>query len=284
MTVPRISVVVPFYQQRGSAGGLPGIHRRADVRPTSRSSWSTTGRPTAAPPSPRPRRRPTRGLPCSRCLTAALATRATAVSSGPRGVPGLRRRAMTPCRRMPTSGCCTRWRIRARTSSPATCSASARWASPSRPARQGHQGPPKTGTHISRTPDAVLRRLGVEQAVPQVVLGHARPGLSRGHGLGGPPPDDPGARAGPGGGHHPRPDLLLARAGHGRAVDHRSPAPTSSNYTDRINALLVIDAFLRSRKPAQLVRQHQRKALVNDVWLYVGELGRTSRRSSRPSS
>jgi CDP-glycerol glycerophosphotransferase len=48
-----------------------------------------------------------------------------------------------------------------------------------------------------------------------------------------------------------------------------------SNYRDRINVLLFIDSFLRSHKPARMVRQHQRKALVNDVWLYVGELGRT---------
>jgi len=48
-----------------------------------------------------------------------------------------------------------------------------------------------------------------------------------------------------------------------------------SNYRDRINVLLFIDSFLRSHKPARMVRQHQRKALDNDVWLYVGELGRT---------
>ncbi|HEX3489239.1 MAG TPA: bifunctional glycosyltransferase family 2 protein/CDP-glycerol:glycerophosphate glycerophosphotransferase [Streptosporangiaceae bacterium] len=51
-----------------------------------------------------------------------------------------------------------------------------------------------------------------------------------------------------------------------------------SNYTDRISVLLFIDAFLRSHKPASMVREHQRKALDNDVWLYVGELGRTSQR------
>jgi CDP-glycerol glycerophosphotransferase len=49
-----------------------------------------------------------------------------------------------------------------------------------------------------------------------------------------------------------------------------------SNYIDRIDALLAIDTFLRPRRPARLVRQHQRKALVNDIWLYVGELGRTT--------
>jgi CDP-glycerol glycerophosphotransferase len=48
-----------------------------------------------------------------------------------------------------------------------------------------------------------------------------------------------------------------------------------SNYRDRVTALLTIDSFLRSHKPARMVRQHQRKALFNDVWLYVGELGRT---------
>jgi CDP-glycerol glycerophosphotransferase len=48
------------------------------------------------------------------------------------------------------------------------------------------------------------------------------------------------------------------------------------NYTDRIDALLAIDAFLRGRPPGRLLRQHQHKALANDIWLYVGELGRTT--------
>ncbi len=48
-----------------------------------------------------------------------------------------------------------------------------------------------------------------------------------------------------------------------------------SNYRDRIHALLNIDSFLREHKPHKMVRQHQRKALINDVWLYVGELART---------
>ncbi len=49
-----------------------------------------------------------------------------------------------------------------------------------------------------------------------------------------------------------------------------------SNFRDRISALLNIDSFLRERPPARLLRQHQRKALVNDLWLYVGDLSRTS--------
>ncbi len=47
-----------------------------------------------------------------------------------------------------------------------------------------------------------------------------------------------------------------------------------SNFRDRITALLAIDAFLRERGTPRLLRQHQRKALVNDVWLYVCEVSR----------
>ncbi len=49
-----------------------------------------------------------------------------------------------------------------------------------------------------------------------------------------------------------------------------------SNFADRIAALLAIDGFLRQRGMPRLLRQHQRKALVNDVWLYVCELSRTT--------
>jgi CDP-glycerol glycerophosphotransferase len=48
------------------------------------------------------------------------------------------------------------------------------------------------------------------------------------------------------------------------------------NFRDRITALLAIDAFLRERGPARLVAEHQRKALFNDLWLYVPDLSRTS--------
>jgi CDP-glycerol glycerophosphotransferase len=49
------------------------------------------------------------------------------------------------------------------------------------------------------------------------------------------------------------------------------------NFRDRITALRNIDAFLRERRSGGLLRDHQRKALVNDLWLYVGDLSRTSR-------
>ncbi len=45
-----------------------------------------------------------------------------------------------------------------------------------------------------------------------------------------------------------------------------------ANLRDRITALLNIDSFLAEHAPAKLLRQHQRKALVNDLWLYVRDL------------
>ncbi len=48
------------------------------------------------------------------------------------------------------------------------------------------------------------------------------------------------------------------------------------NLRDRIAALLAIDTFLRSHAPAKTLRQHQHKALVNDLWLYVRDLSRVS--------
>jgi CDP-glycerol glycerophosphotransferase len=48
------------------------------------------------------------------------------------------------------------------------------------------------------------------------------------------------------------------------------------NLRDRITALLAIDGFLREHAPRRTLRQHQRKALVNDLWLYVRDLYRVS--------
>jgi CDP-glycerol glycerophosphotransferase len=48
------------------------------------------------------------------------------------------------------------------------------------------------------------------------------------------------------------------------------------NLRDRITALLAIDEFLAAKAPAKTLRQHQRKALVNDLWLYVRDLYRVS--------
>ena len=48
------------------------------------------------------------------------------------------------------------------------------------------------------------------------------------------------------------------------------------NLRDRVTALLAIDEFLRGHAPARTLRAHQRKALVNDLWLYVRDLCRVS--------
>ena len=48
------------------------------------------------------------------------------------------------------------------------------------------------------------------------------------------------------------------------------------NLRDRVTALLAIDAFLREHATRKTLRQHQRKALVNDLWLYVRDLYRVS--------
>jgi CDP-glycerol glycerophosphotransferase len=49
-----------------------------------------------------------------------------------------------------------------------------------------------------------------------------------------------------------------------------------ANFRDRITALRVIDDFLRTRRPRHMLRDHQHKALINDVWLYIPDLVRTT--------
>lgn len=49
-----------------------------------------------------------------------------------------------------------------------------------------------------------------------------------------------------------------------------------SNFRDRITAMRVIDEFVGQHLSSRLVREHQRKALLNDLWLYVPDLGRAS--------
>src|SRR5260370_4123397 len=45
-----------------------------------------------------------------------------------------------------------------------------------------------------------------------------------------------------------------------------------SNLRDRMTALNAIDAFIAGHSTAKLLRAHQRKALKNDLWLYVQDL------------
>src|SRR6266699_3419880 len=76
-------------------------------------------------------------------------------------------------------------------------------------------------------------------------------------------------------------DVITDPVYHWRDRDKGAPSITQSrsdfgNFRDRITALTMIDDFLRERGTPAMLRQHQRKALVNDVWLYVGDLPGTS--------
>jgi CDP-glycerol glycerophosphotransferase len=71
------------------------------------------------------------------------------------------------------------------------------------------------------------------------------------------------------------PDLVYYWRERGRGAFSITQNRTDiRNLRDRITALLAIDSFLAEKAPAKLLRQHQRKALVNDLWLYVGDLSR----------
>ena len=47
-----------------------------------------------------------------------------------------------------------------------------------------------------------------------------------------------------------------------------------ANLRDRVTALTMIDEFLRERGTPDMLRKHQDKALVHDLWLYVRDLHR----------
>ena len=45
-----------------------------------------------------------------------------------------------------------------------------------------------------------------------------------------------------------------------------------ANLRDRMTAMNDIDEFIAAHSTAKLLRAHQRKALKNDLWLYVQDL------------
>jgi CDP-glycerol glycerophosphotransferase len=76
-------------------------------------------------------------------------------------------------------------------------------------------------------------------------------------------------------------DVITDPIYHWRDRDAGAPSITQSrtairNFRDRITALELIDDFLRERGTPALLRAHQHKALVNDLWLYVRDLSKTS--------
>ena len=75
-------------------------------------------------------------------------------------------------------------------------------------------------------------------------------------------------------------DVITDPVYHWRDRDKGAPSITQSrtsiaNFRDRITALGMIDDFLRDRATPALLRHHQHKALVNDLWLYVRDLPQT---------
>jgi CDP-glycerol glycerophosphotransferase (TagB/SpsB family)/glycosyltransferase involved in cell wall biosynthesis len=75
-------------------------------------------------------------------------------------------------------------------------------------------------------------------------------------------------------------DVITDPVYHWRDRDKGAPSITQSrkrigNFRDRITALTMIDNFLRESATAALLRAHQHKALVNDLWLYVRDLSGT---------
>lgn len=75
-------------------------------------------------------------------------------------------------------------------------------------------------------------------------------------------------------------DVITDPVYHWRDRDKGAPSITQSrtsiaNFRDRITALGMIDDFLRGRATSALLRSHQHKALVNDLWLYVRDLPQT---------
>jgi CDP-glycerol glycerophosphotransferase len=72
-------------------------------------------------------------------------------------------------------------------------------------------------------------------------------------------------------------DVITEPVYHWRDRDQGARSITQSrtdigNIRDRITALYMIDDFLRERGTSDMVRQHQHKALINDLWLYIGDL------------
>ena len=75
-------------------------------------------------------------------------------------------------------------------------------------------------------------------------------------------------------------DVITETVYFWRDRDKGAPSITQSrtdisNFGDRITALEMIDGFLREHGSPAMLRQHQHKALINDLWLYVTDLSKT---------
>lgn len=129
----------------------------------------------------------------------------------------------------------------------------------------------RLGTHISRSPElfydiSVWNKLfrrsfwdAAQLSFPEGMLWEDLVAMTKAHVL---------ARA---------VDVITDPVYRWRDRDQGAPSITQSrtdisNVRDRITALGMIDEFLRARGTQAMLRQHQHKALLNDLWLYVGDL------------
>lgn len=81
-------------------------------------------------------------------------------------------------------------------------------------------------------------------------------------------------------------DVITDPIYHWRDRDADTPSITQSrtkigNFRDRITAFGMIEDFLRQRGTPAMLRSHQHKALLNDLWLYVRDLSLTSEEYQR---
>ncbi|HEX9030717.1 MAG TPA: bifunctional glycosyltransferase family 2 protein/CDP-glycerol:glycerophosphate glycerophosphotransferase [Streptosporangiaceae bacterium] len=129
----------------------------------------------------------------------------------------------------------------------------------------------RSGTHISRAPElfydvSVWNKLfrrsfwdSAGLALPEGMVWEDLVAMTRAHVLAG------------------AVDVITEPVYHWRDRDKGAPSITQSraqiaNLRDRITAFTMIDDFLRGSGSRSMLRQHQRKALVNDLWLYVRDL------------
>ena len=232
-----------------------------------------TGRPTAARRSPRPRPRPTRGSPWSRCPTAAPATPATAGIEQATGeylafvdaddmLPPHAYELLLHTLESP-----------ARTSSPATCSGSARSASPSRRctprrSRPGRSAPtsarhPRCSTTSRCGTSCSASRSGIAHGLvfPEGMVWEDLQVMTRAHVL---------ARAVD---VIPDPIYYWRERGKGALSITQSRTEHQQLQGPDHRAAGHRRVPARSTSPPGWSAEHQRKALVNDLWLYVRRPG-----------
>ena len=203
--------------------------------------------------------------------TAARAARATAASSAPAASTWPSSTATTCCPPTRTSCCCTRSSGPARTSSAAPCGrVGPKGLNPSALHALAIKGR-QTGTHVTKTPrllydvsvwNKLFRRSfwdAHQLSFPEGVVWEDLRLMTKAHVL---------AKA-----VDVIPDIVYYWRERAQGKLSITQSRTSiANLRDRMTALDDIDSFIAAHSTTRLLRAHQRKALKNDLWLYVQDL------------